>query len=529
MVTLFTSLCSGRDIYIAQRAYGLDSGDSCANARAIGWLDVSSNWGTGTTAIAPGDTLHLCGEFHGAANTTLITFYGSGTSGSPITLVFEPGAKLTSPAWSARGAINLNGHSFIALDGGASGVIENTDNGTDKAWQLPSRLLYSSGSDNIEIRQFALNNAYVYQRDSLSDQATADGSAAVILASAGSNISIHHNTATNCGGACIGIDGAPEPSTNWRIHSNTVRQAKWLINASNTRSQSHYIFIYANDIADTDQYWNKNAFFHCNGIIVYGSPRTPATQGTYGYVYVYNNYIHGRLGNPNQTGAMFLSKTTSGPVYIFNNVIRPTGHTPGVNCFSNGWVALQWDQVLSAEVFNNTFDGTAACGYSHRTGSRVSIENVSEFRFVNNIVYDNGGFEVRSPTPMRSDHNVWYGIQKAGRQAFKVGQASWYYFDPSQGAPNWIDATGHDHNSVTTDPRLLPFGKLDKGSSAIGLGENLSRLCLVDVHLAPLCADKDGLPRPVLGPWDAGAYNALPQPEETAPTPPSNLASQWRE
>lgn len=88
------------DIYFAQAAAGQGSGDDCADARATSTM-LAMDW-------VPGHNLHLCG-----ALTSSITALGSGASGNPITLTFEPGAYFTAPVWSS--AINLNGFTYIVV------------------------------------------------------------------------------------------------------------------------------------------------------------------------------------------------------------------------------------------------------------------------------------------------------------------------------------------------------------------------------------------------------------------------------
>ena len=63
---------------------------------------------------------------------------GSGTSGNPITILFQPNAVMTSPAWPSSGAINVGGNGYITVDGGSNGIIQDTANGDALANQLDS-------------------------------------------------------------------------------------------------------------------------------------------------------------------------------------------------------------------------------------------------------------------------------------------------------------------------------------------------------------------------------------------------------
>src|SRR6202050_4342094 len=125
-----------QDIYIAQSAAGGNTGADCADALVYSFFNTSGNWASSFTAgkISPGTTVHYCGTITGTntANTNIFRTQGNGTSGSPITILFESGAIVQSPACTgasgAGGCIYLN-NAFIVLNGGTNGTIENTSVG----------------------------------------------------------------------------------------------------------------------------------------------------------------------------------------------------------------------------------------------------------------------------------------------------------------------------------------------------------------------------------------------------------------
>src|SRR4029077_8600636 len=100
------------------------------DAHALSWLNSAANWGSSGATVLPGDRVLLVGTFN---NSLLIA--GSGASGNPVTILFEPGANFTSPCWTDSGAIQLNGQSWITIDGGSNGIIQNTATGTGLASQ----------------------------------------------------------------------------------------------------------------------------------------------------------------------------------------------------------------------------------------------------------------------------------------------------------------------------------------------------------------------------------------------------------
>jgi hypothetical protein len=101
----------------------------------------------------------------------------------------------------------------------------------------------------------------------------------------------------------------------------------------------------------------------------------------------------------------------------------------------------------------------------------------------------------------KSDYNVFFGAANWGN--FSTF-ASW------QGA-------GFDVHSKLTDPKLDSNYKPQIGSSAIGLGVNLSAL-----GISALDADVEGIGRPESGSWDLGAY-VVNGAQASGPVPPTGL------
>src|SRR5262245_20306585 len=107
-----TALGSAANVYIT--ASGAAGGNCTMNVQTPTFFNDPASWGGGANQIGPGTTVHLCGTFTGAANSNLLTFHGSGSNGSPITLLFEPGTQLDAPYWAYNGgAVNTNGNSYL--------------------------------------------------------------------------------------------------------------------------------------------------------------------------------------------------------------------------------------------------------------------------------------------------------------------------------------------------------------------------------------------------------------------------------
>lgn len=185
VLTLGCTAARANDIYIAQTAAGANTGQSCANAYAYTFFNTASNWGTGAGQIGPGTTAHLCGTI-----IAELVAYGSGSSGSPITILFSPGAQISLPACDGNGCLNISGKSYIVVDGGTpcgpgtacsaslsgTGIIQETANGSGLAHQQSSIGINAANScQNCEIRNLVIGPIYRHTSPSDTFNFGADG------------------------------------------------------------------------------------------------------------------------------------------------------------------------------------------------------------------------------------------------------------------------------------------------------------------------------------------------------------------
>ena len=167
------AITSAEDIYIAQVAQGSGNGSSAANARPIAFFNTSANWSSPskvTGKIGPGDTVHLVGT---VTSGLVFQMGGTPTAGvgtGPITLLFETGAVMSSPAWpnpnNATGAITVPNHfgvgfGYVVIDGGSNGVIMNTANGTSLASQVNSVGVALVETHDAIVRNLTVENLYM--------------------------------------------------------------------------------------------------------------------------------------------------------------------------------------------------------------------------------------------------------------------------------------------------------------------------------------------------------------------------------
>ena len=225
LLTPSISSASATNVYVAQNSAGGANGADCADAFPVSWFNNGANWGSGTSQIGPGTTVHLCGTITGAANATVLGIQGSGTSSNPITILWENGAVVTAPVCpgiASGGCVDLQGNSYVVLNGGTNGVIQNTANGTGKAYQQSSTAIQAIGSTSLTVENLTIQNIYVHT--SASD-GVIDDSAAV----------------------CIYDNGS---ANNWVIKNNVMHDMSWCISVQYNTSSN--ITISGNNIYNID-------------------------------------------------------------------------------------------------------------------------------------------------------------------------------------------------------------------------------------------------------------------------------------
>lgn len=135
----------GADYYVGQSATGNGSGSNAQNSHSAAWA--------GSAKFNPGDVIHLVGS------VTSLSISSNGTATNPITLYFEPNARLSSPA---SDLLNITNRSGLVIDGGQNGVIENTDNGTALKNHVATKGINASGISNVTIKNLTIRNLYVH-------------------------------------------------------------------------------------------------------------------------------------------------------------------------------------------------------------------------------------------------------------------------------------------------------------------------------------------------------------------------------
>jgi hypothetical protein len=455
-------------IYVAQVAHGSDNGTSSADAHSILWFNTAVNWGTETGKIGPGDTVHLCGTF-----STAGLILGNGMSGNPITVLFEPNAKMTAPIWSS-GAIQANSRSWIIIDGGTNGLIECTDNGTALGHQADACGVAAEGVSHFTVQNLTIDN--LYARTPMS----ADGNRfGVGVNLSGSDIIVQHCQVKE-GDTMIGVGWGTGTNSNVIIHGNTIGRCNHgiTIGTAQTNAILNNVTI-SNNRIDSLDVWNGNAGLHLDGIIIFNEASD--SSGELNNLQIYGNCIGPNIGNINTSSCFVIcykAEQVQG-MKIYNNIFTSTPPY----YWTNGFVAASG---LNALIANNTMIGS---GSGISTGHNARCYNNLEYLTSAGLSVGNGG------TVGDHDYNVLY-FPPPSSANFTMVYNTWSgrYYTMS----GWQAATGWDMHSLLEKPDIDTITGMPDASDTVarGHGKNLSEYFTTDYF---------GNPRPAIGPWTIGA------------------------
>ena len=524
-ILVIAGFSSASDIYIAQNAAGANTGADCADAHSAGWFNSSANWGSNAGQIGPGTTVHLCGTFTGAADSTMLTFQGSGASGQPITLLFEPGAVLQAPYWASSvggttaGAITLGkSRSWIIVDGGTNGLVQNTANGSSLANHAPSTGISGFGCSNCTVQNLSIANIYVNVSGSGS---LGDNSVARAIDFTGSNWTIANNTIHDCGWCVVDFYSGTS-DTNENIYGNNVYNfghAFALAAAATNASLSNY-WLHDNHIHDTANWSASGCPFHQDGLHTFGTSGSSMSQ-----IQVYNNLFDGDWGTC-PTGFIFVEGgASSTPSHMqssawWNNVAIVNPSSPIVN--TNGWFDIASGESGTQQVYANTFIGP---NNSDNTLC-IGMQGLSALSFENNTISNCGDpVGISNSALVALDYNFYGPACGNGNNCF-IWNGS---FTGSFTA--WKSASGGDsHGIYSTTPKLNADGSPQSGSPVIQQGADLSSLAIGSLSSISSDTSKGDIRTPILRPsgtcssqgnascWDIGAYQYAASSQLSPPT-----------
>ena len=506
LLSASTAAASASNVYISQNGTG--TGTSCSDTLPVSWFNNSVNWGSGSTQIGPGTTAHLCGTFTGALNSTMLTFQGSGSPGNPITLLFEVGAQLTSPAWSSNGAINTNSKIWLTINGdaanGRQGIIQNTANGTGLANTQDSVAIFADHCADCIVKNIQIINIYVHT--SVSDTSGGNTIGIRFLTDANhliiDNILFHDvRWSTNGTAQALQVSNSEFYNVD---HGATTAQ-----NSSGTAITG--IKIFGNHFHDYANWDTTANVFHHDGIHIWAN-----TGGRIEGADIYNNLFDGFTGG-NATAQCYIetvagssSTTHTSNFRVYNNVfLHPsTGPVPRMIWFDGGA-----GNPSENSVYNNFINA------ANSTSSVFQANGQASVNFRNNIVELTGAsvseMDLGSGTTAGTIDSNIYMVNLAG------GNGNTFIWNGTRtdSLATWQGICSCDaHSELISAAQINATndGHLQLGSLAIGAGTNLTSL-----GITALGSDMAGIARPSAGAWDGGAYQF--GTNVTRPAPPTGL------
>ncbi len=508
--------CSAANVYLTPSGNATGacpSGTTTAPNLTPAQFNTSSSWGSGTGLIGPGTKILLCGTFVGVAGTTELTFKAGGSSGNPITLLFDTNAQLNAPYWAPSpnggcgGAICIYNLSYVVINGGTNGIIQNTANGDSLTYQQSSEAIEAGSCSNCTIENLTIANIYVHPANGLS---SFDQTAMRCITFNGSNWTINNNTMHDAGW-CL-FEGYKNGDGNVAIFNNNLYNIDhgWMLAGSTGGGSSGPFSFYGNQITNYANWDTASDAYHHDGIHCFTGVSTAAHITA---LNIYNN-LFGPGTGANITAHIFIegvSESTpcadaSSVINIYNNVL--TANT-GVG---NGLLGL-FSGTLN--IYNNTLIGAGTTSGNNGVYLNYGSTGMGPVTFKNNVL-SNFNIEVAlsSGITFTADYNS-YGA--GGSNNFVCGSN---FYSTTQFA-SWKSCTGGDsHSTYNTSLNLTALGVPQTGSPVAGAATNLTSLGIVPLNSDTSAGNtRASVPRSATGTWDGGAY------VYKAPSPPNSLSA----
>jgi hypothetical protein len=524
---------NAKAFYISGASTRTTGGTSCGDALSVAWFNNTSSWGSASHQISPGTTVFLCGRFQGKPGQQLLIARGNGTASAPITIKFMPGTILSAPYWSGSGAIMLQDRSYITVDG-TNGIIENTANGTGRAYRQNSVAVNARSCQHCTVQNLVIQNLYV--RTSATDLAPTHTIHCVYWHL--SNYMTVNNITCHDAAWAVAGDGNNFTMSNSHIYHVDHGVAFGAVGKMGGFSIHHNHF---HDFANWDSPTNT---YHHDGIHMWGQ-----NGGTIAGGAIYSNTFDGDFG-ANITAHIFLQESVQN-VKVYNNIaVAPITRTINSIWFYAPSTSLRGGPATGNSAYNNSVNAGG-----HRAGSAIMALNQLQFTAVNNImgggvvdvslqgattltstgvnnnVYrdlfaefgNRNTFSYKgkyfyaiaqwraachcdsasklilgSQTPAFSAKTMTAAATVAGAPVAPAGVAASGVYDPAAAAADAVNMAVVSA-PTTKDEEFALLYTVGEGN-----GINLTELAVDD--LAPLALDKNGVARPASGPWNVGPF-----------------------
>jgi hypothetical protein len=538
--------------YVSQSGGAVSGGSACngQNTKAATSGLISG--------VGPGDTIYLCGTI-----STHFTFTGSGTAASPITIIWDKGAKLSANNCGAGVCWGVSG-SYVILNGGTpcgpgtacaateaadpqgypsgiTGIVEQSLHGTPGATcaagpcanpSNANQMIWVSGS-NVTVENLILRNCYLH---TTSSDNTGDSNSFTALWTAAPYTTIHDNTIHDCScGIMLGASG--EPGSNETIYRNNLWNYNWGVAGGSYGSVVNAnTSIHDNIFGSTANWDDTNNTYHHDRVMMYADT---SDLGAWNGFYLYNNVFTGPSGL-NSTAQIYMPGGLWSNAYFFNNIFTNAGQTTAIDngLFTSRSGTPSTYGAGTKVLINNTIMG-AGPTIDTREGC-VDIED--HLTFVNNVVAGCSEVVYISNTPYTvfQDYNVYgnvdpvyvFGTQSGHETSLAAWQA--YLAGPlntSDSKPETHSYLGVSNTNIANKDGSVPSSSPVSSTP----GYNYSSLCSLNSELANLCYDttaggtRTPTARPSSGAWTVGAFNiggsAPTPPSSNQPAPPTKLGA----
>jgi hypothetical protein len=512
--------------WVTQSGAGSANGSNLSNAWSVTNFNTSGNWSgsVGTAGkISPGDTVMLHGTFSGTS--AKIAFQGGGTSGHPITVLFDTGAFFTAPTWGNQvtAAITSSGFNWNILDGGAVGTIggygaTGTTNGYIECTSNGTGLTTSDGvtgvdfnfGNNLIVRNLLLSNLYVATNG---DNGTA-GTGVTMLAHGGASANQHDCLITNC--VCHDVQNGffIEPGVgtfNMTLSFVTSYNCNWGGGAGVAASGESITNLIVHDcyFHDWENWDSPSDTSHHNGFYAFAENGGTIITG----ITMYNIVVGPNFGGVNNTSTagLFISGPgINGTNLIYNiiGVVNPTGDGGPNDALIFVWPG----DGSTTNIYNCTLQ-TQGNSCIELYGSQLTTG--ANFNLANNIYI--GGVAVAAQVingltggtvllHVTSDHDVFFNLSSGGNFSYSTatnGAASFQTLTQWKANSFAPESTFSSTSTPNLNSSFVPVAT----SSAIGNGANLTTTFTTDFY---------GTARPSSGAWDIGAAQSGGSPPVSA-------------
>ena len=493
---------SATNVYITPN--GSAQGACTTNPQTPAWFNNSANWGSGTAQIGPGTTVLLCGTI-----TTPLKIYGSGSSGSPITILFDSGASITATC-SGGSCLSATNISYIVVDGGSlCGWVNRAQiacNGTVRSSvSQPSGSQFgidASGCTNCEFRN--LNIGPIYTKSSGGNEPTGDIRGIQALTSSGTGTWLVHNNIIHDTSSAIVYVPSGSNDAGFKAYNNVTYNINSSVDISNNNNGDlTAASVHDNHFGSTANWDNSGCPDHHNSLHAFAY--TTSNSG----IDFYNNLIDGNWGNC-PTSGLFIEGNGSNNknLRVFNNLWMMTYQQE-----NNGIVSITAGGYV--RFYNNTVVGVSSndtcVGITGTSGATVYIEN----NIISNCT------TLFAPSSISAYVTVDYNLYGGNNTNPWTDQSipAWYPTLAEWQAHCSCDAHSK-FGAASSYVQVNANGTLQSGSPAIGEGTNLTALGItaLDYDIAEV-QRPGGTTR-----WDNGAYNSSSS-SASLPSAPTGLSA----